>query len=382
MAIVGGAGHRSYVAPSFIVLRSMRRTDYQIPSDYGCPIIGTAGQAFLSGSKGESIQKKDADADTTPKSGAESGRISVATSKYSVRRMKMENRGLNLSVIPACRQAELIRTIAVELWAQAGVLAVWLGGSFGRGDFDNESDLDFRVWGTRETITHLRDAPLGRVLQTPVVGEARLDLGSYQIRHCLTGAGIFVDLALISALDTVSPERTLVLGTRDEATARRLTAFGERVIAPPPERAVPERIDRLLTEFWMTSAKHRKAIARGFTEMVQFGLQEERLIILKLLYILSTGEEAQREQFAGIHGLSRLLRAVRGVSPRDLSIVFGLPARTRGEIETVIATHRNLMTEVGRELVKRFNRAYPTELERTVRDQDTTDSHGLKPVLE
>ena len=159
-----------------------------------------------------------------------------------------------------------------------------------------------------------------------------------------------------------------MLGTRDGETARQLTALGERVVAPSPERAAPERIERLLIEFWMTSAKHRKVIARGFTEMVQFGLHEERLIILKLLYILSTGEEPQREQFVGIHGLSRLLRAVRGVSPRDLSAVFGLPARTPGEIETVIATHRNLMTEVGQALVKRFDRAYPTELERTVQD--------------
>jgi len=58
------------------------------------------------------------------------------------------------------------------------VVAVWLGGSFGRGDFDNESDLDFRVLGTRETIERLGSAALGGVLQTPVVGEARLDLGS------------------------------------------------------------------------------------------------------------------------------------------------------------------------------------------------------------
>ena len=54
----------------------------------------------------------------------------------------MENQKLDLSKAPDCRQAELIRTIAACLWAHQGVVAVWLEGSFGRGDFDTESDLD------------------------------------------------------------------------------------------------------------------------------------------------------------------------------------------------------------------------------------------------
>ncbi|NDC37169.1 MAG: hypothetical protein EBZ48_03850 [Proteobacteria bacterium] len=117
----------------------------------------------------------------------------------------------------------------------------------------------------------------------------------------------------------------------------------------------------------MNTAKHRKVLRRNFDEMASFGLHNEQLLILRLLYMLATKEDSHRDLFAGIHGLAKLLRSVRSVSPRSLIELFGMPRRTREEILGVINAHRDLVSVIGPELAKQLEFSYPLEIEQKVR---------------
>jgi len=275
---------------------------------------------------------------------------------------------LDLAGLPPLPQARTIAALAPRLWADGRVAAVWLGGSLAEGSGDEYSDIDLRAavapadfaaWAAPDLDTLLGGAPLGR--QFIWLGEGAL------IHHLILQNGDILDLLVQATARSPVPERVVLLGCRDADFARALAGAGP---APEPHApATPEAARELVVAFWVNSHKHRKVLHRGLDLMIPSGLYHSWMMLMRMWFALATGEEAGPHHFAGIHGLTALVRAVERVADAEALALFGAPARTRAEIYAAIERHQEAAARAGRALAERLGFAYPEALERTVRDQ-------------
>ncbi|NDC37168.1 MAG: nucleotidyltransferase domain-containing protein [Proteobacteria bacterium] len=118
----------------------------------------------------------------------------------------MNSGELSLPSLPGCPQQAVLQRVAARLWQDTRVQAIWLGGSFANGNWDVESDLDLRILVSTESADALIKSPFADLLGVPILGEAQLNLDSYQLRHCLTGDGVFLDLSLVPTIQAMTPE--------------------------------------------------------------------------------------------------------------------------------------------------------------------------------
>jgi hypothetical protein len=274
---------------------------------------------------------------------------------------------LDLSVLPQMPQTRTISALALPLWADERVVALWLGGSLARGDGDEYSDIDLRVAAHPADMERWRTLDVQALTGGQVVGGHMFPLGEDAlIHHLLLLNGDIVDLLVQTTTRPPNVEPMVVLGCRDEAFAETLQAQN-RVEPEPRNPATAESVRELIVAFWVNSHKHRKVLHRRLDLMIPSGLYHSWLMLMRLWYIQATGEDASAYHFSGIHGLTQLVRSVEGLEGVDARAVAGVPGRTREEIYTAIETHQGAAARVGRLLAERYGFEYPLELERMVR---------------
>lgn len=271
---------------------------------------------------------------------------------------------LALDGLPDLPQAATIAELAPRVWRDERVVALWIGGSIGRGAADRYSDVDLRVVVPPDDLDAWLAPDFAALFDDQIVGQQFLRFGHDAFLHLLVlRNGVMLDFMVQSAARALPPEPVIVLGCRDDELAR---ALAEARQAPEPGAVSGSALRQALVDFWINTQKHRKVLNRGLDLMIPLGVQSERMALLRLWYVLATGEEAGPALFQGIHGLTALVRAVERLVGTEALGALGAPMRDRAEIEAVIERNREIVARVGRALAERYSFEYPVEIERTV----------------
>ena len=274
--------------------------------------------------------------------------------------------GLNFGGLPDLPQAASLRRVAAALWAEADVSALWLGGSFARGEADEYSDIDLRVAVRPEAAERWRQPDLGRVFGGAVAGCTPFPVGTGLLHHLALTSGDIYDLWIQTTEEAPSQEAALVLGCRDEAFARRLSATKPEP-APDPVPADPAAVGQLVASFWINSLKHRKVLHRNLDLVAQTGVGMERALLQRLWFIAATGRDGVSPR-PTIHTLTELDRVVMRAQGAHCLSLTGSPLTSRREIIQAIEANHDEVAALGRRLSADLGFEYPEALERTVRE--------------
>lgn len=274
---------------------------------------------------------------------------------------------LRLEGLPDLPQAATIRALAPRIWADARVVALWLGGSLASGAGDQYSDIDLRLAIVLDDLPAWEHPDLTALLGSAPLAHHFIRFGPDAfLHHLIAPNGDILDLVVRSAERPPEDELSLVLGCRDAGFAALLAAH-DHTPAPEDVPVTAEGVHELLEAFWVNSHKHRKVLHRDLDLMFPAAMYANWRMLMTLWHIAATGNEARARHFSGIHGLTELVRAVESVYGSEPLAITGAPARTREEICAVIEHDQDVAAALGRQLAARYDFAYPEELERTVR---------------
>lgn len=273
---------------------------------------------------------------------------------------------MDFEALPDLPQIKILMRIVSRLWSKEEVRAVWIGGSFGRGNADQYSDVDLRVAVHSAHVEDWTDLDLPVLFEGRCIEHKRTSLTECGIlHHLILDTGDLYDLWVQDIQKVSADEPCKVLGCRDPRLADVL--WKSAGSANPAQRPPPDS-DKLrleIVDFWINSHKHRKVLHRGLDPLVIVGLQAERALLLRLWAIQADDCEPGDRQ-PSIHTLSDQVRTL-GESKTHMLKILGAPGRTRSELSSLIELHREEVSRAGRDLAKRYSYEYPTELERTVR---------------
>ena len=275
---------------------------------------------------------------------------------------------LQLSNLPDLPQRASIVEAASNIWPEAGVVAIWVGGSLARGAGDLFSDVDFRVAVTQDQLAAWKTPRFEHIFtHTTVAGQAVMQFGDDAVLHHLVlSNGEIFDFFVQSATRLPTREPLLILGCRSDEFERKLA--GQNSIPPVERQAVDGEVVRdLLISFWINSHKHRKVLYRGLDVMATLGLHIEQSLLLRLWYIDVSGQDCGDVRRQTIHSLTEVVQTIeRAMGPQALALL-GAPMRDRQELCQTIERNRQAVSQhLARRLAQRYGFEYPGELEETV----------------
>jgi len=124
-------------------------------------------------------------------------------------------------------------------------------------------------------------------------------------------------------------------------------------------------VRQFFVDYWITTHKEMKALARKYDHFPFIGLYLERMALLRAWYMQAVGKDIDSR--VTLHMLGALHTGLTGKLTADQHTILGLPSRTPEETVTVIEAIRAEMSSIGRWLADRHAFAYPYELEAVVR---------------
>lgn len=264
-------------------------------------------------------------------------------------------------------QIKILMRIVSRLWSKEEVKAVWIGGSFARGNADQYSDVDLRVAVLSAHVEAWTDLELPVLFEGRCIEHNRASLTEYGIlHHLMLDTGDLYDLWVQDVRKVSVDEPRMILGCRDPrlADVLRKSAAGSAVPAQQPSPDA-DKLRMEIVDFWMNSHKHRKVLHRGLDPLVILGLQAERALLLRL-WALQADDYEPGDRQPSIYTLSDQVRSLIE-SKKHLLTIMGAPGRTRSELLSLIELQRDEVSRAGRDLAKRYSYEYPAELERAVR---------------
>ncbi len=244
--------------------------------------------------------------------------------------MDTETNVLTFGSLPRLPQMATLRRVAAALWAKEEVLALWLGGSFARGEADAHSDLDLRVAVAGDSFDAWSVADPSPLIGEPIVGVQLMIWDRTVLHHSVLGSGVIIDLLVQSADREPPQDFTLILGCRDAALGQLL----DRARLPPTEEpapADPKAICEAVTNFWIGSHKHTRMLHRGLDLLILIGLGLEQSVLMRFWYVLATGQD-QGSQRPTIHTLTPTVRAVEEAVGAHSLETLGSARTNRSEI--------------------------------------------------
>ena len=273
---------------------------------------------------------------------------------------------INLGILEHGPHADLIRDMASKCAADSSIQAVWVGGSLAAGTGDIHSDIDFRIavepgqldkWTKTDWIE--------QYLPLASCGGIFMRFGEHAMLHHLVLAnGVIVDFLVQDTTRQNHEPKLVVLACRNDAFREMLEGF-ER----PPAALVREieggRVRPFLVDYWITTHKQMKALARKYDHSPFVGLYFERVALLRAWHMQLAGKDIDSR--VSIHMLGALHKGLGDQLSEDRHNILGMPSRTPEETIAVIDAIRAEMAEVGRWLAERYGFDYPHALEEVVR---------------
>jgi len=271
---------------------------------------------------------------------------------------------VNLGPLAYGPHAKLIREMADRCSADANIQAVWVGGSLATGTGDIYSDIDFRIavepgqvdsWSTPDWSQYLPILPCGGTLMR--FGEQAL------LHHFVLADGTIVDF-FVQDTERQNPEpQVLILACRNAEFKEKLKGFARP--AANLEREIDGPVVRqFLVDYWITTHKQRKALARKYDYSPFVGLYFERIALLRAWYMQTVGKDIDSR--VTLHVLGAIHKGLHGALSEEQQNILGLPSRTPEETVAAIEIIRTEMAQVGRWLADKHEFAYPHELENIV----------------
>lgn len=273
---------------------------------------------------------------------------------------------LLLDALPDLPQSALLKQIAPRLWQQEGVVALWLGGSLASGQADQYSDLDIFVAVADEAMTRWLDPDFGVLFDGLCLAHLFSHFGdNLFVHHVLLASGDIYDVHVQSADSRLAPAKRLILGCREPGLWAALEqSTEEEYLEPLPVE--PFIVQHLIETYWYDTHKHRKVLFRHLELLVVVGVQPLCLRLLRLYYILATGQDCGDLRRATIHSLTPVMQVLQERFGDDILKVVGLPTRTTAEIYAAIEALSGAIAQVGRLLAARYDFPYPEALETLV----------------
>ena len=216
------------------------------------------------------------------------------------------NRLPQLAVLP-----EIVR----NLYDLPPVKAVFLGGSFGRGEGDLWSDLDLQVLVDEEFADFLDDAEIRLVTGRPPVALERFKLGpTGWMHHMILADGIIVDLFCRTELSVAETRMWIALSAN-------MASLPEAIATHPkpwsPVSIAQGEVSALVTRYWVTMHKHRRGMGRTQDLVIWTGIHHSVAQLVRLEFIGLTGQDCGDLTRMAIYDLSGVNEwwRVLGMSP-------------------------------------------------------------------
>jgi hypothetical protein len=261
--------------------------------------------------------------------------------------------------------AKLIRDIATKCAADGGIQAIWVGGSLAAGVGDAYSDVDFRIAVEPGQLGRWTTPDWERYLPMPPCGGVLLRFGERALLHHLVLAdGAILDFYVQDTTQQNPEPAVVILACRSAELRAALEGFAR------PAAALVREIDgavvrQFLVDYWITTHKQMKALARKYDHSAFAGLYLERMALLRAWYMQATGKDIDSRP--SLHMLGVLHQGLDGKLTAQQHDTLGLPSRTPEETVAVIEAIRAEMASAGRWLAERYAFAYPHALEEVVR---------------
>ena len=288
-------------------------------------------------------------------------------------------RDIDLGALARGPHANLIRDMAGRCAADRKIQAIWVGGSLAAGTGDIYSDIDFRIavepgeidsWTSPDWRQYLPDLPCGGVLMR--FGDQAL------LHHLVLANGTIVDFYVQDTERQNFEPKLVILACRNAEFRARLEGFS-RPAAPLVKEIVGAVARQFFIDYWITTHKQVKALARDYHLSPFIGLYWERTALLRAWYMQVVGKDIDAR--ASLHMLGKLHQGLEGKISADQHDILGLPSRSADETMRAIGAIRTEMARVGRELAARHAFVYPHELEAVVRSAWNAYKASLTPSL-
>ncbi|MEO0596018.1 MAG: hypothetical protein AAF126_07915 [Chloroflexota bacterium] len=256
------------------------------------------------------------------------------------------------------------------------IQAIWVGGSLASGTGDAFSDIDFRIavkpgqvsaWVNPEWDHYLPILPCGGTLMQ--FGDQAL------LHHLVLKDGTIVDFFVQDTERQNFEPHLVIIACRDDALKKKLEGFA-RPVASLVKEVDSETLERFFVDYWITTHKEVKALARDYTLSPFVGLYWERLALLRAYYVNVTGKDIVGR--ATLHMLGALHKGLEDKITEQQEAILGLPSRTPSETIIAIEAIRVEMAHIGRQLADKYAFAYPHVLEEVVQLYWNTFKVSLK----
>jgi hypothetical protein len=184
------------------------------------------------------------------------------------------------------------------------------------------------------------------------------------LHHLVLANGTIVDFYVQDTTRQNFEPKLVILACRNAEFRTMLEGFAR------PAAALVREIDgavarQLFVDYWITTHKQMKALARKYDYSPFVGLYFERMALLRAWYMQATGKDSNAR--ATLHMLGALHKGLAGKLTENQHSILGLPSRTPEETVSVIDAIRAEMAHVGRWLAEKHGFDYPLELEDVVR---------------
>lgn len=261
--------------------------------------------------------------------------------------------------------ANLIRAMASKCFADGSIQAIWVGGSLAAGTGDAYSDVDFRIAVEPEQIHPWISPDWEQYLPLRPCGGLLMRFGEHALLHHLVLTdGTIVDFYVQDTTQQNPEPNLVILASRNPEFRSMLEGFARpaAILVREMDGAV---VRQFFVDYWITTHKQMKALARRYDLSSFAGLYMERMALLRAWYMQAVGQDIDAR--VTLHMLGELHKGLDGKLTEHQQALLGLPSRSPEETITVIEAIRAEMSSVGRWLADRYTFSYPDELEDVVR---------------
>jgi hypothetical protein len=254
--------------------------------------------------------------------------------------------------------------MASKCFADASIQAIWIGGSLAAGHGDVYSDVDFRIAVEPGQIDRWTSFDWEQYLPLPPSGGVLMRFGEQALLHHLVLTdGTIVDFYVQDMTKQNFEPQITILACRNEAFREKLEGFTR------PAAALDREVDgaevrQFLVDYWITTHKQMKALAREYDYSPFVGLYFERIALLRAWYMQAVGKDIHSR--VSLHMLGALHKGLKNQLTKHQQNILGSPSRTPAETVTAIEDIRTEMAQIGRWLAGKYKFEYPYELEAVV----------------